>query len=717
MMLTRCFLGFFCGWLFSISTLIAAPIEQQKSPDVRVIIDISGSMKLNDPENLRRPALDLLVRLFPEQTKAGVWTFGQWVNMLVKHDTVDEAWRQKALAAAQQINSVALYTNIPDALSKATDDIDNLDLNDDKHIILLTDGMVDISKSAQQNAAAREKILKEILPKLADAGFTIHTIALSKNADKELMERLAVETGGLTAVAHSAEDLTKIFLQAFDTAAPAEQVPLEGNGFIVDSSIEEFTALIFRKSGSDDAILVSPDQQQYRHDKPTPDISWHRTDSYDLITVKSPFEGEWQLIADLEPDSRVTIVSNLSLIVNRLAASMFVGGDTEISALIEEQGKTLKKPEILNLINMQVNIQRRDDGKQWQYSLSKLNPAPVDGLFSGELTMLQEAGVYDIVVRADGKTFSRERKQTVAVRETLQITQTSSDDAVPTHQVTLFAQNPNIDTESSNVLARVKRPDGSSSLKAVKVIDVRTWQLQLKGVEQSGYYQVSFEATGQYNNGSQFDVSTEPVTVEHKVAGSPLAKPAPAEPAEQPQAPEASAEAAEQLPPTEPPIEPPTESVTDGPEPDPQAPVADQDPGIDWMQIATYAGIALANIVAIGLAYMAYKMVTDTGKSNALDDDDEDEESEENSDAKQDATKQKTDSTQVKTAPAPNLDDLDDMSEMGEGDGLDDVVDLGDIEEADADLLDLSETEQDQAVATDDILDLPDDAIDIDPEK
>lgn len=706
MMLLRGFLGFFCGWLLLISSLIADPLEQQKAPDVRVVIDISGSMKLNDPENLRRPALELLVRLFPEQAKAGVWTFGQWVNMLVKHQPVDEVWRKNALQASQKINSVALYTNIPEALKKAADDVDNLDLNYDSHIILLTDGMVDISKSAKENAAARDEILKQILPKLRDAGFTIHTVALSKNADKELMERLAVETGGLTAVANSAEDLTQIFLQAFDAAAPAEQVPLEGNVFIVDSSIEEFTALIFRKEGSDDAVLVSPDQQQYSHDKHGTDISWHRSDTYDLITVKSPFEGEWSLIADLEPNSRVTIVSNLSLVVNRLVASMFVGGDTEISALIEEQGKTLQQAEILKLINMQVNIQRRDDGKQWLYSLSERNPAPSDGLFSGDLSMLEEAGVYDIVVRADGKTFSRERKQTVAVRETLDVTQASSDDAIPTHEVTLFAQNPNIDTDASKVLARVKRPDGSSALKAVKVIDERTWQLELKGVKQSGYYEVSFEATGQYSNGSQFDFSTEPVTVEHLVAGSPLAKPAPA--------PVAAAEVAE--PATAQKVEP----VTLKPEHNEESPViedpaTEQQAGIDWLQMATYAGIVLANLVAIGLGYMAYKMVTGTGESDILDAED---------DIPEEAVVTKQQAVQVEPQPEESIDavddldamdDLDDMADIDESDndGPDEALDLGEVDDIDSELLDVSDSEVD----ADDILDLPDDAIDIDPEK
>ena len=34
-------------------------------PDVRVVIDVSGSMKQNDPNDLRIPALNLLIGLLP----------------------------------------------------------------------------------------------------------------------------------------------------------------------------------------------------------------------------------------------------------------------------------------------------------------------------------------------------------------------------------------------------------------------------------------------------------------------------------------------------------------------------------------------------------------------------------------------------------------------------------------------------------------------------
>lgn len=74
--------------------LADAALGDGLKPDVRLLIDISGSMKDSDPDNLRAPALDLIVRLLPEGSKAGVWSFGHEVQLLVEHRVIDDAWRQ-----------------------------------------------------------------------------------------------------------------------------------------------------------------------------------------------------------------------------------------------------------------------------------------------------------------------------------------------------------------------------------------------------------------------------------------------------------------------------------------------------------------------------------------------------------------------------------------------------------------------------------------------
>jgi hypothetical protein len=60
------------------------------SPELQILIDVSGSMKHNDPKNLRIPALKLLVNLLPDGTNVGIWLFAEKTRVLVKTGIVNK---------------------------------------------------------------------------------------------------------------------------------------------------------------------------------------------------------------------------------------------------------------------------------------------------------------------------------------------------------------------------------------------------------------------------------------------------------------------------------------------------------------------------------------------------------------------------------------------------------------------------------------------------
>ncbi|HEY3698811.1 MAG TPA: vWA domain-containing protein, partial [Spongiibacteraceae bacterium] len=586
---------------------VAAPAATATHPDVRVLIDISGSMKQNDPHNLRKPALDLLVRLFPKEAKAGVWTFGENVAVLVPDKNVSEGWRAIARSKAVQITSDSLYTNIPAALERAAENIDNTYRTS---FILLTDGMVDISKSEAENRAARQHLLNDILPRLRSAGVVVHSIALSKSADRELMERLAADTGGLFAVAETADQLKQVFLQAFDAAAPAEQVPLAGNHFLVDSSIEELTALVLHKE-SKPVELVSPDNKHHSFANHGDDFKWFQGDGFDLITVTKPYEGEWTAVAELEKGSRITIVSNLSLAASRFSESLFVDSvPAEITAALKQQGEAIKDPIFLKLVKFGATIQRREDGKQWTLDLSADNPTPADGYFHGAMNMLGEPGTYDLAINADGKTFQRSQKQTVAVRENFDVRVAATDSIPPAHSVTLFAQNPAIDSGASAVTAHIKSSDGKTVDQAIAVAD-REWTLTLDSAEQSGRIEVYFDIAGQNTNGEKFNYRSATVAIGQ--SGNQIIAP--------PQKQAAAAETAHEEP--KPAAAPaPAHAETKKAEPAPA--IAPADNKKDWHKWVLYGGLVLGNLLILGLGFFAYRVIMGGGKSKVLEETDDD---------------------------------------------------------------------------------------------
>lgn len=602
------------GMLFGSAFVGAQDSERQLPPDVRVIIDISGSMKQNDPSNLRQPALELLVKLLPEGSKAGVWTFGKNINMLIPHRPVTDRWRADATAEASKINSVGLFTNIGEALEKAGYDVGRPSDKYRTSLILLTDGLVDISREPEDNQAEWRRIIDEVLPKFEKAGYTIHTIALSDNADAELMNKLALNTDGIGAVAKSAEELMKIFLKAFDQAAPAEQVPLEENKFVIDSSVEEFTALIFRKPGSEETQLIGPDRSRYSFNKEERYVSWYRTDAYDLITLQRPLEGEWKVKADLDPDSRVTVVSNLNLLVKPLKTNLFGGEQLDVSMLLQEDGKTITRAQFLRLLDVDSEIVQTETSESWQQSLSDGLP-PGDGIFKTTYKVFEQEGVYDLRLLVDGKSFKREFSHTLSVRQPFGVKlENDTNNGKTEYVLTVSSFSRGIDAKQTKVVARVKDPRGRSTIKPLSLTEVDNWQLALTP-EHDGEYLINLRVNAVDESGKEFEFVPEPVRFRYPDVNDPFAAVV-AEPA------------LEVMPEPEPGPEP----VVEKPEPKPAlkteqkpapkpAPEPERKPELAEEGISKwvlYTGLGVGNLLIIALAFFAYRTIMGTKEGDSL---------------------------------------------------------------------------------------------------
>ena len=312
--------------------------------DVRVLIDISGSMRQNDPQNLRRPALRMLAGLLQPGTRAGVWTFARWTNNLVPVAEVDAAWKTRTRALSAQIGSPGQFTNIEAVLEKASADWQGEPATHSRHLVLLTDGMVDVSKQAADNRDSRTRVIDELLPRLKGAGIKVHTIALSERADHDLMQRLAGETGGWYQQIAQADELQRVFLRMFETVGEPDTVPLQDNRFVVDGSVTEATVLVFGKPDSPPVLLRSPSGAEYSDSDLPAGIAWSHDQGYDMITIAAPEKGEWSLQGDLDPDNRVMIVTDLKLRVSDVPSHIAVGEQIDIEAHLSNHDEPVTRP-------------------------------------------------------------------------------------------------------------------------------------------------------------------------------------------------------------------------------------------------------------------------------------------------------------------------------------------------------------------------------------
>jgi uncharacterized protein (TIGR03503 family) len=498
---------------FSAVALVPEKDNNSLPFDVRIIIDISGSMKQTDPNNLRIPAVKLLLELMPEGAQAGIWTFGRYVNNIVPVAEVDADWREQAKKAAINISSLGLQTNLSGALNDAAWGL-SADSGYQQSIILLTDGKLDMAKAGavdadQINAQERKKLMSQVLEKYRVAGANVHTLALSDLADKDLLQEIALETDGLYSEAQDAESLMKAFLRAFDRAIPADQVPMVDNTFVIDDSVNEYTALIFKHSEStQETALLTPSGDRWSELEHPKSVRWHKDIRFDLITIKQPEAGTWIAEANLDPSNRVTILSDLALKVDGIPATIFPGDKLDVEITLMNDGDVLDKKEILSLTDMSITVITAS-GIEGSKVFSDPESPPVDGVYREGLNRLKELGQYQIDVIAKSRTFQRKRSFATTMIKPVEITH-GADEINGVYRIAVKGLSDNLDVESSRVIAKIKSPDNNTIIQSVAFDEkVQAWVANIKATKGPGQYRIDLNVRGVTQSGRNFKIKPE----------------------------------------------------------------------------------------------------------------------------------------------------------------------------------------------------------------
>ena len=497
------------GWLLVLMLVWTGPAAATPAtplPDIRILVDISGSMRWTDPHNLRQPAVRLLAQMLPDDATAGIWTFGMYVNMLVPHREIDDAWRAQAIASSEQINSVALWTNIGAALERAAFDIDWSRDHSDTHFILLTDGKVDLSHDESVNERERIRILREVIPRFAQRNIRIHTVALSDEADHPLMEDFAAATGGSTHIAREASDLNRVFMDALDIAAPQPQLPLRDNRFTVDAQIREFTALIFRDDSAPRGRLQlqRPDGSRVSVADASPDLRWTSDSTYDLITVRQPQAGEWQVLGELGAGSRVTIVSDLQLVVDPLPGQFYPGQELPVRAAFHDPDGVISNPDFLGIIRLDMTL-TTEDGRSGTRTLAADAP-PADGIYHETIRRLDVPGTYQLTLFADGQTFSRQYTRPLVLNPPVSMVVNPLGSGANTrYEITVVPRHPELALERSEAAMQVEFQGDVSEVIGLPFDSANVvWRTELRAEQGDGEYKVSLRFRGLTQDGREF---------------------------------------------------------------------------------------------------------------------------------------------------------------------------------------------------------------------
>ncbi len=379
----------------------------------RLIIDASGSMLISDPDKLTAESLKLISDLAPEEKATlGVWLFGERARVLLPETTINPASKLRLNQAVSSYTPGDLKTDLESIVRMLlqTPDAGDLAPGFERHWILVTDGMVDVSLDKAVNDASRSRLMNELAADLAKRGVHLHTVSMTSYADKEMLKSMSTLTDALYTEVATPEEMLGTFDRIFSQAAPSEEVPFEGNTFFIDEAIEEATLLVFNKAGQTPTIY-KPNGE--RLNLSAENVSAVTAPHYLLATIAKPDVGTWKVEnVDVER-SNIRVITKLSAQVTKVAPVLFVNEPIYSTVGLFQDNRLIDDPEILNLINVnqRLNLLSGESTKQ----LLNVPLAQANRQFKNKIEKITDEGNYELISEVDGKTFVRKLSQFFSV--------------------------------------------------------------------------------------------------------------------------------------------------------------------------------------------------------------------------------------------------------------------------------------------------------------
>lgn len=465
-------------WLKINTVLLVAVLSfwmpsSQADTQFRVIVDASGSMLISDPDKLTAEALRLISNLAPEEKATlGIWLFGEEPRVLLPEAIVNKANKAKLASYVDSYVTQDVKTDLEAIIKLLLETPDSGDLKSgfNRHWILVTDGMVDISLDDAVNKASRDRILNELTDKLEERGIHLHTISMTGYTDKALLESLSLRTNATHTEVAIPEDLLDTFDRIFTQASPSDELPFDGNRFTVDDAIKELTLVVFHENGIQPHI-VKPDGTLLSLVS-NKNVSVSTSDHYTLITVRAPTSGEWQVNnVDLERSS-IRVITDLSAQATPVAPVIFQNEPIYSTVALFQNDKVIKDDKILNLLNVKQTLVRLSGEQKETVFSHKMDRT--NGQFKQRLEGITEPGNYELVSLIDGKTFSRQLSQFFTVHPAISFEGTN-----PSGNLVSFSAKPvnlKLNMQLSNVKLEFTYNNGTTEIEEMPLIGQGYWE-------------------------------------------------------------------------------------------------------------------------------------------------------------------------------------------------------------------------------------------------
>lgn len=193
------------------------------------------------------------------------------------------------------------------------------------------------------------------------------------------------------------------------------KIPYLDNRFRIDANIEEVTMVFYRLKGTTPIILVRPDGSKITALNFTEnDVVWYDDLTYDMVTIKNPMPGPWQVLGDIDPTSKIMVISDIELHVDPLPELLLTGETLKVQARVTNGGEAIKIPQFSDVIGLKVSFRSTNNPDFDNFAAGIYQIADIkddgldfderarDGVFTGEFKLDLPAGewqpIYTVIM-------------------------------------------------------------------------------------------------------------------------------------------------------------------------------------------------------------------------------------------------------------------------------------------------------------------------------
>lgn len=403
------------------SMLMAATSDAQL--DAILVIDASGSMKETDPNKLGLEGVKLFVDMLGlTDNQVGVVTYGSDVSQtypmsLVKNQSDKENIKNFVDGITRDLE----YTDITSGLKEAVKMLNQRNASGNSPLIVVfTDGNNAIGGVANRTPADIDKDLAAIISQAQSEGYPIYTIGLNDNGklNEAYLEKISVDTKAKAFATKDPAELPDILTEIFAAHSNLKVQslgPITGTGNfeevvvnIPNGNVLEANLSATSKSPVE-FKLVDPNGNEQTI--PSQNITLHTSNSYSLLKLARPMQGDWKLyVKGIAGDQiNIDLVYNYDIEVTMkpLSQSNYgVGDQLIVEAYLSLQGNAVNDPNLYNSAKGYLVLTENQTGIE-----TRINMQLQGQNFAGEYT-LKDKGDYTVKVIVEDTSYVRESTET-----------------------------------------------------------------------------------------------------------------------------------------------------------------------------------------------------------------------------------------------------------------------------------------------------------------